>query len=312
LLQLPADNGIDVQARLRARLFEPDLREVMRLPTPLSTAETGAKVEHLFSLAKAAELRLTLPGDIAARMFDEIVVWGQQTIDRQDPFAASFVKGFNDGIRVAAGHLLTAAVVPGMTVEQRTEQRFQNLLAFITRTRSWTSIGALPYFLPSTPGIIGDVTSFVRTGLLSSDFQHVASAAQTIGAWAKLMREGSLPELPRALVEQLIATIEMRREIGLPAMLGAALILIRHNFLLAEDMQRLMQTMAWMRRELRYEDVDFDSMGAVSVSLIRAECVKLAVALKGRVADEETLQAWIDEAKDDPLPEVRFSLIELS
>ena len=97
---------------------------------------------------------------------------------------------------------------------------------------------------------------------------------------------------------------------GLAAMLGAALTLIRHNVLLAEDVQRLMQTMAWIRRELRYEDVDFDTMEAVSVSLVRAECVKLAVALKGRVADEEILRAWIDEAKGDPLPEVRFSLTE--
>ena len=37
-LQLPADDGIDVQARLRARLFDPDLREVMTLPTPMGTS----------------------------------------------------------------------------------------------------------------------------------------------------------------------------------------------------------------------------------------------------------------------------------
>ena len=151
LLQLPADNGIDVQARLRARLFDPDLREVMRLPSPLSSAETSAKVEHLFSLAKAIELGLTLPGEIAERMFDEIVIWEHQSIDRKDPFGASFIKGFNVGIQIAAGHLLTTAVVPAMRVEQRTEQRFQTLIAFITRTRCWTSIGALPYFLPSYP-----------------------------------------------------------------------------------------------------------------------------------------------------------------
>ena len=65
-----------------------------------------------------------------------------------------------------------------------------------------------------------------------------------------------------------------------------------------------------IRREFRYEDVGLDTMEAVSVSLVRAECVKLAVALKDRVADDGTLQAWIDEAKIDPLPEVRFALTE--
>jgi hypothetical protein len=40
--------------------------------------------------------------------------------------------------------------------------------------------------------------------------------------------------------------------------------------------------------------------------------VKLAIALKERVADDGSLQAWIDEAKSDPLPEVRFSLTQPS
>jgi len=69
-----------------------------------------------------------------------------------------------------------------------------------------------------------------------------------------------------------------------------------------------MKALEKIRLEFRYEDADFDSTRAVSISLVRAECVKLAVALKDRIADDGTLQAWIDEAKSDPLPEVRFSL----
>lgn len=309
-LQLPADDGIDVQARLRARLFDPDLRGVMRLPTPMSTAEIAAKVSHLYSLANAIEFGLNLPADIAVRMFDEIVVREQQTIDRQDPFAASFVKGFNDSIRFAAGHLLTMDVVPALQAEQRTEQRARNLMAFVTRTRSWTSLGALPLFLPSAQGTKDEITSIVRPGLLGSESQHVGSAALAISGWAKLVRDGTVPELPRSLVDQLIATIETCREIGLSAMLDAARTLVKDNFLLDEDLKRLMQAMSMIRSEFRYENADFDTMRAVSISLVRAECVKLAIVLKGRVADDGTLQGWIDEAKSDALPEVRFALTD--
>jgi hypothetical protein len=49
-LQLPADEGIDVQARVRARLADADLREVMRLPTPTGTTVIGTKIDHLASL----------------------------------------------------------------------------------------------------------------------------------------------------------------------------------------------------------------------------------------------------------------------
>src|SRR5262249_33907491 len=108
----------------------------------------------------------------------------------------------------------------------------------------------------------------------------------------------------------LVATIETCREIGLSEMLNAARTLLESNFLLDEDLKRLMETMSVIRSEFRYENTEFDTMRAVSVSLVRAECVKLAVALKRRVADDGTLQAWTDEAKSDPLPEVRFALTD--
>jgi hypothetical protein len=50
---------------------------------------------------------------------------------------------------------------------------------------------------------------------------------------------------------------------------------------------------------VRYEDVALDTMEAVSASLVRAQCVRLAVALKDSVADDGSLQA-----SADPLPEV--------
>ena len=100
--------------------------------------------------------------------------------------------------------------------------------------------------------------------------------------------------------------------IGLPALLGAARSLLKDNFLLVEDLQRLTQTMSGLAARSATKMSVLDTMEAVSVSLLRAGCVKLAVALKDHVADDDTLQAWIDEAKTDPLPEVRFSLIEPS
>jgi hypothetical protein len=310
-LQLPAPDGIDVQARLRARLFDADVREAMKLPIPTGTAAIGTKVDHLASLAYAIQNGLTLLADEAARMFDEIVAWDLQAIGRQDQFASAIVKNFNDGTRFAAGHLLTTGVVPALRAEQRTEQRARKLMTFITRTRSWTALGALPYFLPSVEGATDDIISITRRGLIGLETQHVGGAAQAISGWAKLVRNGILPELPRSLVEQLIAPSKHAARLGLSAMLDAARKLLKDNFLLDQDLKRLMQTMSVIRSEFRYEDVDFDTMRAVAISLIRAECAKLAVALKGREADDGTLQGWIDEAKSDPLPEVRFAFIEV-
>lgn len=308
LLQLPAPDDVDVKARLRARLFDVDLREVMKLQKPMSSIEIGRRADHLDALTRAVKLGLDLLADAAVRMFDEVVVWELQKVDRPDPFSTSFAKSFNDAMRRAAGYLLAAVVVPALDTEHRTEQRARALMAFIARTRAWTALAALPLFWPAAEGVRDDLVSMIRRGLIGSDSQHVGGAAIAVSGWAKLVRKGGVSELPRSLVEQLIATVETCPEMGLAALLGSARKLLGNDLLRNEDTKRLVETLAIIRSEFRYENVELDTMRAVSVSLTRAECVKLAAALKERVADDGTLQGWIDDSKSDPLPEVRFAL----
>jgi hypothetical protein len=190
-------------------------------------------------------------------MFDEVAIWEQQTAGRQDPFAASIFKGFNDSMRLAAGYLLMKAVVPALRAEDRTEERAGKLMGFVTRTHAWSGLGALPLFWPSAEGTKDDIVSMIRRGLIGSESQHVGSAALAISSWATLVRNGTVEGLPRAVVEQLIATIETCREIGLSAMLDAARTLLKDNFLVDEDLKRLMQTLSMIRSEYRYENVEF-------------------------------------------------------
>jgi hypothetical protein len=308
LLQLPADDGIDVKARLGARLFDADLREVMSLRRPMGSIEIGRKIDDLNATTQAVRLGLDLSADVAAKMFDQIVVWELQTSDRQDPMGTSFFKSFNDSARLAAGYLLTVAVVPALVAEQRTEQRARDLMAFIMRTRSWTGVGALPLFFSSAGGARDSIVAFIRRGLIGLESQHVGAAALAVSGWAELVRKGTISELPRRLIEQLVAAVETCREIGLAALLDAVRKLLETEFLKDEDFRRLLETLAVIRSEFQYRNVELDTMGAVSISLARAACVKLAAALKGRLEDDGTLQGWIDDSKSDPLPEVRFAL----
>jgi len=58
----------------------------------------------------------------------------------------------------------------------------------------------------------------------------------------------------------------------------------------------------------QYQTLDIESRKAVSNSLVRAQCVKLANALMTAGAQSHVLSDWIEQSKSDPLPEVRFSL----
>jgi len=310
--KLPTVDGVDASSRVAAWLLGTKLPEEMRLVAPTSTTEMQAKLDRVVGISNAARYGFVIPPDRAARMFEEIVTWQlQQVRDGRDPLTLSFAKTFNQNIAASAGYLLTTVLVPAFEREERTEGRARDLLSFITRTCSWPSLRALPYFLPASAELEGDVLSAIRSGLLGSDEPRVSNAALAIVAWAKLVREGVLSKLPRSLLERLIGAIEARRAIGLSAMIDAVRALVELGFLDEDDLKRMKETISEIRQEVRYENVSLDTMDAVSAPLVRASCVKLAVALKARAVDDDgAIQAWIDEASTDPLPEVRFSLNE--
>jgi hypothetical protein len=71
---------------------------------------------------------------------------------------------------------------------------------------------------------------------------------------------------------------------------------------------RLSDALGDLLAETAYETIDPDSREAVSVSLIRAECVRLAHTLDNLGTRGAQVPAWLSAADTDPLPEVRFAL----
>jgi hypothetical protein len=84
--------------------------------------------------------------------------------------------------------------------------------------------------------------------------------------------------------------------------------LIEHGVLLENDRSRITYLLGEMLVEYQYEKIDPESRQAITVSLIRAECVRIANALKITDAAADSVVAWLDAMNSDPLPEVRFSL----
>lgn len=309
--QLPSINAIDAVARVRTRLFDVDMQAILALPKPLSTSVFNEKEAYLTSLLNTRRINLTLDGERATQLFEHLVSWEPRETDGRDPFTASMIRGFTDRMRHCIGDILTDVVVPAMGLSDRTNQRARMLLEFVDRTRAWRSLPGLPYFVAMVPSLTDDIATAIRRGLVGSDHQHVGSAAMALVQWGRLVREGILTEFPRALVDQLIATIETRHEQALHSLLSAALSLLKDGFLITPDQVRLMQALADLLVETQYADVDLDGRKAVSVSLIRVECAKLAAALQAHVHDDGTLRRWVDDAKSDPLPEVRFSVVDV-
>jgi CRISPR/Cas system-associated exonuclease Cas4 (RecB family) len=102
--------------------------------------------------------------------------------------------------------------------------------------------------------------------------------------------------------------VETRRGIGLNALLHCVRKLVEMNKLQPDESERLNMALGDLINETAYDKIDFESREAISVSLVRAECVRLARALEDRGTATIYTATWLSGAEGDPLPEVRYAL----
>lgn len=305
--QLPAPNGIDARARVLARILGRPLPTARNDSGHGDTRISAERQNQLISLYNLAPLGLVIPADRASQLFDQLVAWVPDEGDDRDPLSRGFARQFNDSVRVSASDALTFAIAPAMARWDRDEVRLRRLLDFISRTRSWRAVATLPLFVETVPALVDCISLAIHRGLSSSDHYQVSGSASALVRWAKLVDDGILQGMPRMLVEQLLAMIETRQQESLHVLLNAVEGLVKYRMLTVDDMVRLVRALADIREDVKYTDIALDSRRAVSASLIRQECVRVANLLKSFIGDDGTLSAWLAEAAHDPLPEVRFA-----
>jgi hypothetical protein len=238
-----------------------------------------------------------------------MTAWRPISFDINDPFSASFLRSFHDALRGVLGDVLALSIAPAMQASDLTEQRAAAALelidiAFVKRARA-----CLPYFANAGDAVLTQIVQSLRRGVIGSSFDDVAGATAAIETWVKLASSGAAPALPERLVEQIISAVETRREIGLHCLLQCARRMAEADKLDPTHTSRLSDALGDLLAETAYENIDPDSREAVSVSLVRAECVRLAHTLDNLGAASGPVTAWLTMPDTDPLPEVRFALL---
>ena len=166
----------------------------------------------------------------------------------------------------------------------------------------------MPYFASSTATIRLEIIRRIRRGIIGRDLDEVAGSTTAVEVWATLDTANSASTLPEQIVEQVISAVETRPGIGLHALLRGARKLVEMNKLRVDDTSRLSEALGDLITETAYDTIDFDSREATSVSLVRAECVRLARALEDSGAGRDNTATWLKLVEADPLPEVRYAL----
>ncbi len=262
---------------------------------------------HLSGLIGAATSKPNplLPGSTqAAKCFDRLVSWRPSTED-DDPLGMRSWK--RKALIEDIGEALSHCITPSLAADDITVQRFEKVLTFYTDVGVLPVIKALPYFAGLSGDIAAIVETAIRKGVQGRSADEVGWSAHALYKWKELAadRKVLLPP-PDNLLSKMIYLIESGRTVGLPTLLWHAGEMIKKDWLLSADVDALADCIPDLFDAADYSGIRPSSREAVTASLIRETCVKLAGDVM-KVAPREKLKAMLEAAKDDALPEVRFA-----
>jgi len=260
---------------------------------------------HLAGLIGASHLESApLLPDVkqALLLFDRFVAW-RPSPSVSNPFGFG---SWDEDLTPQVGRSLCLCVLPALPSTEITELRFEQLMALYTDAHASSVVMALPYFTGVNDRIANLVASLIRKGMRGHSSGEVSWSAHALYQWKSLAAAKKVPNPPENLFMQLGNLIESKRNVGLTALLWTAGELLKRNWLPASEVKTFVECLPELFYSVDYKNIDPASEEAVTASLIREQCVRLALELLKKSSDQ-TLVDLIESAKADPLPEVRFA-----
>jgi hypothetical protein len=293
-VELPKPTGIDAISRVRAQLF--------CLPDDLVNA-----VNHLTEIQNAVS-RQSNPiypdAGVAEELFEKLAHPVQPLADE-----SRIVGRRRENIELLIGAVISLAAAPHMETSALTEERARRLLELTETGGLWAAIPALAYFVFIAEDTKLKIVERIRAGVLGASADEVMASATAIENWAINPPANYEAGVTNGLVDALINAAESGRERGAISVLGAIRRIVDQRLLSQTQIERVVRAVVAIEATTEYRTVEPSSERAVSVSILRAACVRLAVSLlplhSGRYF--AALDALIENSARDPLPEVRYA-----
>ena len=235
-------------------------------------------------------------------MFNELTAW------RFKPEQSDFIDFFSDDIEKRTAreiaYVLNEAIIPSLSMSDLNQSNFDKLLSFYCETQTHESLTAFIYFVAQNKSFAPVVEKFIREGLYTQNLEKIAASSFALVKWCELNSN----DQPVAMISRLIYSINPNQTIGLTVLINSAAQLYELECLSKGNIESLVEVLPMIFDSTNYENIDPLSRLAISVTFVRAAYVKLArqlLEVEKEVNSE--LRRVIDQAKADPLPEVRFA-----
>lgn len=289
----PVPPGIDVRTRVYAHLFSP-----------------GAKAEpvHLLAAVSGRSPYLQPSKADAVRLFRNAANWRPKELP-SDHIADVFARSTEEESNRTMASILGTVAAPALAREDRTIDRAEAALAFLEETNLPEALSALPIFY----GLRADVDRRIENAfwrpLAIGDRRATPAAVNALDRWLQLSETDQAVALPDVLRDRALRALERGRIGGLAHLVYLARRLVEAGCCGGPELDQIVEVLDELRGATDYGtpdgDTDVESDRAISLPLIRAECVHLARALEKKGVTTEPVRVWRDLAARDPLPEVR-------
>lgn len=307
LHDMPADTNL--YSHIFLLLPSPDPTAVVRSFN--SVAHEPSPAHSLIAISRAKTIdkdglqRSFLTAERAQAIFKDILEW-QPREQRPHDFGASHQE--NALFKKAAGAALADAVLPALSAATLDQQTVDRIFALVEERVIPTVAQALPELTKMLPCIEARAVRAILRAMMSIDSDSSWAGFNALLRWMKMNQMGILPTIPRRLLDSVVSVIEMRREPALLHALTLAPQLLKMNVLTHDDEERLASALEFILIETCYEDQNLNDRSMTTFTLKRAAAVKVADALQQKGNTDTTVVRWLQSAKQDPLPEVRYAL----
>ncbi len=288
LLGLSGNNNQALALVVRKHLFESN---------NLINIHTLIAIKNLVLNEKYRELPTKKQSN---KIFNTLIAWRFTAKDTDIP--EFFIDNTEERLVKEIAYTLNHAITPYLRKSKLNKNNLNKLISFYKETECFEVLSSFIYFTKSCDVAIDILTKDIREGFYKEDTRRVVSSATALLNWCKLDFNDAL----KPLISNLIYSINLNRTSGLTSLIYIANELYSLAYLSNENISTLMEVIPIIFDGNAYENVNPASHLAINITSVRTESIKLARNLLKNYPNSE-LKRIIDEAKTDPLPEVRFA-----
>jgi hypothetical protein len=308
----PSDQDFPSDTNLYSNIFL-----ILPSPNPQEARELFKKRDHepssadyLIAVAEATKLQ---PDGTRYKMYDSgealeklgrLLSWRPKPVPQVD---FGQIAEENRACFLALGAAIADAILSVLSTGELTSEIADRI--FSREADSPSICRAYPELVRLLPSEEDRAVNGIIKAMIRRDSNEAWSGFNALYRWLRGAQRGDSPAVPRRLIEITLSVTETRREPGLLHALDLARHLADAELLNADDMERLVGALGLIYAETAYDAAQSEkTIGITTLTFVRAAAVRLAHSLDTAGMKHRDVEAWLNSASADPMPEVRFAL----